>query len=160
MTHLAAILATERALVRCGVHPATAADAARSAWLAAWERAAGREDAPGLRGSPLYLAARRLSTLGRAGAARATAPLPSVDVAPEGRDPAEALDDLLDAASAAGRSPLEMLRRARAAGASFADIGAACGVSGETARAWCANAVEPRSQARSKLCAFVAGLGA
>lgn len=160
MTHLAAILATERALVRRGVHPATAADAARSAWLAAWERGSMRDDAPGLRPRPLYLAARRLSTPGRAGAARATAPLPSAEIAAEGRDPTEALADLLDAASAAGRSPLKMLHLARAAGASLADIGALCDVSGETVRAWIATGQEPRSQAVLAIRAFLEGLGA
>lgn len=155
MTHLAAILATERALVRRGVHPATAADAARSAWLAAWERGSMRDDAPGLRKRALYFAARRLATPGRAGAARATAPLPSAEVDPAGQDPSAVLAELVDAGSRVEADPLAAVDLARAAGASLAAIGAACEVSGETVRAWTAGTARPRPEAITRLHAFL-----
>lgn len=160
MTHLAAILAAERRLIRGGVHPATAADAARSAWLAAWERGGCVDGAPGMRGWPLLLAARRLTMVGRGGAARATAPLACEISEPVGVDgPCTALDDLLDAAAEAGRSPVHAVRAARRAGASLADVGAACGVSGEAARKWATGAAEPCSRARGDLLAYLARLG-
>lgn len=157
VTHLAAILATERALVRRGVHPATAADAARSAWLAAWERAPGRDDAPGLHWRSLYFAARRLATPGRGGASRATAPLPSAEVDPAGRDPASALVELIDAGNRVEADPLAAVALARAVGASLALLGAACGVSGETVRAWTAGTARPRPEAVARLHEFLRG---
>ena len=160
MTHLAAILAVERALVRGGVHPATAADAARSAWLAAWERGGCVDSAPGTRGRHLLLAARRLTLTGRGGASRATAPLACEIFDASGVDhPCTSLDDLIDAAAEAGRSPVHAMRIARRAGASFADVGAACGVSGEAARKWADGTAEPRSRALEDLFAFLASLG-
>lgn len=161
MGHLAAILAVERSLVHGGVGPATAADAARSAWLAAWERGGCVDGAPGTRGRPLLLAARRLTVVGRGGAARATAPLACEIPEAVGADgPCAALDDLLDAAAEAARSPAHAVRAARRAGASLADVGAACGVSGEAARKWVTGAAEPGSRARGDLLAFLARLGA
>lgn len=160
MGHLAAILAVERSLVRGGVHPATAADAARSAWLAAWERGGCVDSAPRARGWPLLLAARRLTLVGRGGASRATAPLACADFDAVGAgDPCASLDDLIDAAAEVGRSPVHAMRAARRAGASFADVGAACGVSGEAARKWADGTAEPRSRAREDLFAFLASLG-
>lgn len=159
MCHLAAILAVERSLVRGGVHPATAADAARSAWLAAWERGGCVDAAPGTRGRPLLLAARRLSLTGRGGASRATAALVSTDAEPAGKNPCASLGDLIDAAAEVGRSPIHAMRIARRAGASFADVGAACGVSGEAARKWADGRTEPSSRAREDLFAFLASLG-
>lgn len=159
MTHAAAIIAAERALLRWGVAPATAADAARSAWLAAWERGGCVDGAPGTSGRTLLLAARRLCVAGRGGASRAVAPLPSAPEDLAGGDVAPALDDLLDLAAVVGRSPRAAVLACRAAGASLADVGAACGVSGEAARKWATGATEPCSEALRRLHAYLAPMG-
>lgn len=145
MDHLALIRAVAGSLRRRGVDPETAADAATSAWLAAWERA-GRAAVP--RRRPVQLDAMRLARPGRGGRSRAVAPLRCAEL-----DPAGGAADLalaIDAASAAALDPRKAIPRLRAAGQSLADIGAACGVSGEAVRGWAAGA-EPGPARRAAL---------
>ena len=154
MHHLATIRTVARRLRARGVPPALADDAAASAWLAAWERGGA------MNVRHLALAARRLTIPGRGGASRAVVGLPVMDQAPDeprGRDVCLALDDLIDAATVAGSSTAAALEALRRAGCSLADIGDACGVSGEAVRKWAAGA-EPTPAARRRLMDAAASL--
>ena len=153
MHHLATIRTVARRLRARGVPPALADDAAASAWLAAWERGGA------MNVRHLALAARRLTIPGRGGASRAVVGLPVVDEPhePSGRNVCPALDDLIDAATVAGSSTADALEALRRAGCSLADIGDACGVSGEAVRKWAAGA-EPAPAARRRLMDAAASL--
>ncbi len=155
MDHLALIRAVAGALRRRGVDPETAADAAASAWLAAWERG-GRLGVP--RRRPVQLDAARLARPGRGGRSRAVAPLrSSAELDPAGAG--GGLEEVIDAARRASAGPAAAVAALRVAGASLAEIGAACGVSGEAVRGWAAG-VEPGPARRAALLGALRALAA
>lgn len=151
MSDLATIRAVAASLRARGVPPAVAEDAACEAWTRAFARGSS------LARRPLLLAARRLATVGRGGASRAVAGLAEGAGVGCGGDEGSgvgqvgALDDAIDLASHAGRSPAHAVACLRAAGISLSEVGIACGVSAETARLWALGRATPRGVKRAAL---------